>query len=481
MSIFHVAIGVMAVSLPMDRYHAERFLHKMELDDPGAKYEMQLVDSDYLLVLDSNFRELNRLAHRIDQMDDYQRTVFKAWCHAQDSCTVEDAMRASYHLHSVDLYPGVNSDEMLGEFALDNDIFYEYSELDDDTFAMLDRVKVGARMREQDGGVFSNGGYLLAGDFFGEPLPAEEPLAYFQVRFSDEHRDSGWCDVPLSKADERLITKMFDCEGLSELPFESQSIIPQLNEIASSADELPELDQLNQALVGMSSEEIQKYKALLDVIQPDSSSAALCLAQEMNCYDVTLTYADPAAYAMDFLEREFGMSKKDPTIQYIDLAALGNDELRAAGYESTRYGAVYIEDVEQEITRAEQHGNIAAVCDSKPWLGDYCEYPAYDYGYSFEEIEDIEALAERFEHGNWSIRTGFLYGGLAFVQQVNGGDEWLALRQTTPGEWESFESISMGHILQHSSQDVFEDYVERLVEDYGWIEPASGPVMGGMS
>ena len=75
MEVFHVVIGVMAASLPMDRYEAERFLYKMELDAPGAQYEMDLVDSDFLLALDSNFRELNRLAHQIDRMDDYQRAA----------------------------------------------------------------------------------------------------------------------------------------------------------------------------------------------------------------------------------------------------------------------------------------------------------------------------------------------------------------------------------------------------------------------
>jgi hypothetical protein len=116
---------------------------------------------------------------------------------------------------------------------------------------------------------------------------------------------------------------------------------------------------------------------------------------------------------------------------------------------------------------AEQYGNITAVCDRNPWLGNYREYPAHDYPYCMEEIDDLDTLTERFDHGNWSIRTGFLYGGLAFVQQVNGGDEWLALRQTAPGEWESFESISMEHILQNRGRDIFDGCVEGLVKEHG--------------
>jgi hypothetical protein len=112
-------------------------------------------------------------------------------------------------------------------------------------------------------------------------------------------------------------------------------------------------------------------------------------------------------------------------------------------------------------------GNLAAVCDKNLWLGNYREYPACDYGYDFVGIDDLDALAERFEHGNWSIRTVFLYGGLAFVQQVNGGDEWLALRQTAPREWESFESISMEHILRNRGPEAFKAYVSELVGEHG--------------
>ncbi|MDR0530885.1 MAG: DUF4314 domain-containing protein [Oscillospiraceae bacterium] len=119
---------------------------------------------------------------------------------------------------------------------------------------------------------------------------------------------------------------------------------------------------------------------------------------------------------------------------------------------------------------AEQYGNITAVCDKCPSLCNYREYPARDYAYTFEEIDDPETLAEHFEHGNWDIRTGFLYGGLAFVQQVNGGDEWLALRQSQPGQWESFESISFGHILLSAGEDELLEYVSDIVEEHGVLE-----------
>ena len=46
-----------------------------------------------------------------------------------------------------------------------------------------------------------------------------------------------------------------------------------------------------------------------------------------------------------------------------------------------------------------------------PWLE---EYP-----YEFSEVGDVEGLREAFRQGNWSIRQGFLYDDLAFVNQVD--------------------------------------------------------------
>ena len=52
-----------------------------------------------------------------------------------------------------------------------------------------------------------------------------------------------------------------------------------------------------------------------------------------------------------------------------------------------------------------------------------------------------------FAHGNWALRQGIVYEDLAFVQQVDGGDEWWTLKRTDSG-WLAFESWSFGRIVQ---------------------------------
>ena len=371
MVVFRVLIGEQAASLPMDRYEAEQLLYDLGIDQPGAEYEMELIDSDYLLVLDSNFRELNRLAQRIGQMGDYERETFDAWCEARHTrgvghcevawenaptgrilthlCTVEEALLASYNLNRAEFYPGVDSDEQLAEVALDSE---EYADLPEETFALLDYAKVGARMRERDGGVFANGGYLLAEPMEGLDYPQEKPLPLFQVRFNNGQEESAWVDVPLPEADADVLINSFGPENFHGLKMDCRSSIPPLSGLVSGSDELPELCLLDKALNGMDGDETQKYRALLEAARPGTVSDALRLAGEMG--DVTLEYADSAAYGLQHAAYRYSLDADCPLLDYVDLAGYGAAMLLEDGYTQTRYGAVYTEDMELGEAMAEE-------------------------------------------------------------------------------------------------------------------------------
>ena len=329
--------------LPMDPYEVEKFLYDLGLDGPNAEHNYSFVDKyyndDLSIDLGTDFRLVNRLVERISDMGN-RREDFNAWCHAQGSCTAEDALRASYHMRAFTFFPGMGTDEALGEFALENNYFEDYNALPPDIYEALDKTKAGARMREMEGGVFVDGGYLVVLENFSqEPLPAEEPLAYFQVRFSDTQHDSGWCDVPLSAGDDSRIAVMLEQDRGLEM--ECRSILPQLNGIISGGDELPELCLLSTALNGMSGDDIQKYKALLEVVGPGTPSTALRLAYEIGHYDVTLEYADPANYGLQHAAYTYSLEADCRLLDYVDLAGYGSEMLRTEGYEATRYGAVY--------------------------------------------------------------------------------------------------------------------------------------------
>jgi len=352
--LMHVSIADKSALLPMDRYEAEQFLCELGLDGPGAEHQMEMISnfSGVPLETGTDFRALNRLAQRFCELGD-QRGVFIAWRHAQERCTVEDALKAACNIRLIDFYPGVCTDEFLGEHALNHYLLEEYSELPDEEYTKLDRAEAGARYREQEGGLFVDGGYLVVDeDFAAAELPAEEPLARFQVWFSNGGMDTGWIDVPLSEADERFVSRCFGGESFENLYMECRSSLPQLNRLSVTAADLQELRGLDEALAAMSGEELLKYRALAEVLGPRKIEHARWLAGDLDSFTVELAYANPAAYARDFLEQEYGMSKDDPTMQFIDLAGLGKHEIEAAGYRLTSYGAVLMEGAGQEMALA---------------------------------------------------------------------------------------------------------------------------------
>ena len=72
-----------------------------------------------------------------------------------------------------------------------------------------------------------------------------------------------------------------------------------------------------------------------------------------------------------------------------------------------------------------------------PWQDDpYLE----EYPYEFAKAGSVEELRGFFAHGNWALRQGIVYEDLAFVQQVDGGDEWWTLKRTDSG-WLAFERL----------------------------------------
>lgn len=107
---------------------------------------------------------------------------------------------------------------------------------------------------------------------------------------------------------------------------------------------------------------------------------------------------------------------------------------------------------------------LKTVCQRNIWLRDggipFEDDPflELDSPYSFWQTDSLAALQAYFDHGNWSIRNGIVYHDLAFINQINGGDEWWTLKRFGK-EWVDFESITFKLIIQRGE---FDSLIERL-------------------
>lgn len=104
----------------------------------------------------------------------------------------------------------------------------------------------------------------------------------------------------------------------------------------------------------------------------------------------------------------------------------------------------------------EEHSSLVQKCQENGWLKrggyDWQDDPwLEEYPYDFSRASTIGELASFFSNGNWAIRQGVLFGDLAFIQQVNGGDEWWTLKRLPDESWLAFESYTMSYILPDMS------------------------------
>jgi len=74
---------------------------------------------------------------------------------------------------------------------------------------------------------------------------------------------------------------------------------------------------------------------------------------------------------------------------------------------------------------------------------------------SFVGCYGIDELDEWIGHGNWSMGTAFYYRDLCFINQVEGGDEWLTIRHGI-----AFESMTLEPYIEEGR---FERLIRRLL------------------
>ena len=74
---------------------------------------------------------------------------------------------------------------------------------------------------------------------------------------------------------------------------------------------------------------------------------------------------------------------------------------------------------------------------------------------SFVGCYSVEELAESMSGTMWAVGTAFYYRDLCFIQQVEGGDEWLTIRHGI-----GFESMTLGSRIEDGT---FASLVRRLL------------------
>jgi len=101
-----------------------------------------------------------------------------------------------------------------------------------------------------------------------------------------------------------------------------------------------------------------------------------------------------------------------------------------------------------------------------PWIVEADDPPFSER--SFHECKTADELIEKLDHGNWCLRQAFYLGDICFINQVNGGDEWLVIKQDCA--FESFTTRPMIHDSLYPFKRLIEDIQKATLEQCRKLE-----------
>ena len=289
--------------------------------------------------------ELNFFASRVNALpDDELAALGGVFLHRgnlgefEDGLTMKDLINMTYGLDGVMIAPNVANDEQLGQFVIDNEMNDDIAALSDEIIELLDRERVGRRQRENEGGEFMNGRYVVAGGFEspevydGVTLPAEEASdAVFRLHIAAPDAEEGATvavELPMTQESIDLFAQEHDGQPIGSFVIVNmESGIPQITGSQfGSMDNFVLLNGIAQAYSEMNVGERMTFKAALqaqDGVSGDLSDV-LETAESVSEYELAAFVSDEAEFFKEYLAHSL---PTDFDVRWLDTLVISTDSL----------------------------------------------------------------------------------------------------------------------------------------------------------
>ena len=132
--------------------------------------------------------EMNHLAERMAQLEEHELDMVKGIVQMRGSYDIANVINATHNLHRFTLHPIATDDYSLGEIAIESDdgMLPLLAQVPDELLGCLDREKIGVLVRENDGGVFTESGYLIPEDAGWDVIYEGKSLAERAVKLEPD-------------------------------------------------------------------------------------------------------------------------------------------------------------------------------------------------------------------------------------------------------------------------------------------------------
>ena len=359
------------LQLPAEEHEIRDAFQRARITSSDVYHEYSIYECESIPILpfrrlDSpSIDELNFLAKRLDELNDMERIVLRAVsprilkAGEDEIISPKDLINMTYGLDDVSVIANVNSSRDLGQFVIDNDLNLDVEAIPKDSLYLLDAVKIGQLQQQNDGGVFMDGYYILAGEYElpevydGITLPTEENSPWYAFKLDvtrpPKGDDLGEVEkmaetlfLPVDREDADALAQRLGLERIEDcvyLGFESS--IPQID--GDKFGDMHNFDQLNnlsEMMLEMSPSDQVKFKAVLSAEEPESIEQVLDVARSLDQYEFAPMVEDEAHFFKSYLQRHLD-TKVDP--RWLDSLLArneGTELLERVGGTLTDYGVI---------------------------------------------------------------------------------------------------------------------------------------------
>ena len=359
------------LQLPADEHEIRDAYQRARITSSDIFHQYQVYECEAIPMLPfrrldaPTIDELNFLAKRLDGLNEEERLVLRAISPKimkvgeDELVSMKDLINMTYGLDEVSIISNVRTPQQLGQFVIENDLHRDVEAVPEESLYLLDAKKIGELQQRNDGGVFVDGHYIVAGEYElreiydGQHLPTEEATPWYAFRLEATRPPAGddlaeveamaeTLSLPVAREDADALARRLGLERIEDcvyLGFESS--IPQID--ADKFGDMHDFDKLNnlsEMMLEMSPSDQVKFKAVLSAEEPENIEQVLDIARGLDQYEFAPMVEDEAHFFKSYLIRHLD-TKVDP--KWLDTLLArneGTELLERLGGTLTDYGVV---------------------------------------------------------------------------------------------------------------------------------------------
>ena len=359
------------LQLPADEHEIRDAYQRARITSSDIFHQYQVYECEAIPMLPfrrldaPTIDELNFLAKRLDGLNEEERLVLRAISPKimkvgeDELVSMKDLINMTYGLDEVSIISNVRTPQQLGQFVIENDLHRDVEAVPKESLYLLDTKKIGELQQRNDGGVFVDGHYIVAGEYElreiydGQHLPTEEATPWYAFRLDVTRPPAGddlaeveaiaeTLSLPVAREDADALARRLGLERIEDcvyLGFESS--IPQID--ADKFGDMHDFDKLNnlsEMMLEMSPSDQVKFKAVLSAEEPENIEQVLDIARGLDQYEFAPMVEDEAHFFKSYLIRHLD-TKVDP--KWLDTLLArneGTELLERLGGTLTDYGVV---------------------------------------------------------------------------------------------------------------------------------------------